>query len=43
MAHHPKRQHPAMERPRHQRIIAAVVVLMILALAIYGYQFWWGE
>lgn len=43
MAHHPKRPPAPLERPRHQRIIAIVVALMVLALVIYGYQFWWSE
>jgi hypothetical protein len=43
MAHHPKRHSVPLERPRHQRVIAVVVALMVLALAIYGYQFWWSE
>jgi hypothetical protein len=44
MVHHPKR-HPAPleQRPRHQRIVAVVVAVMVLALAIYGYQLWWSE
>ncbi|HZH50340.1 MAG TPA: hypothetical protein VEZ16_00520 [Microvirga sp.] len=43
MAHHPQRRPARAERPRHQRIAAIVIALMILALAIYGYQFWWTE
>jgi hypothetical protein len=43
MAHHPKRHPASLGRPRHQRIVAVVVALMVLALAIYGYQFWWSE
>jgi hypothetical protein len=47
MAHHPRRPSNPLaapvERPRHQRIVAVVVALMVLALAIYGYQFWWSE
>lgn len=43
MAHHPQRHPAPAERPRHQRIVAIVVALMVLALTIYGYQFWWTE
>jgi hypothetical protein len=43
MAHHPKRRLSTDERPRHQRITAIVVALMVLALMAYGYQFWWSE
>jgi multidrug resistance efflux pump len=42
MAHHPKRR-PVMAQPRHRRILTIVAILMVLILAIYGYQFWWTE
>jgi hypothetical protein len=43
MAHQHSRHSARLDRPRHQRIVAFVVALMVLALAIYGYQFWWTE
>jgi hypothetical protein len=43
MAHHPKRRHVMAPQPRHRRILTIVAILMVLILAIYGYQFWWTE
>jgi hypothetical protein len=43
MAHHPRTRPTLIEKPRHQRVAAIVVALMVFALAIYGYQFWWSE
>jgi hypothetical protein len=31
------------QQPRHRRILTIVAILMVLILAIYGYQFWWTE
>ncbi|GEO18574.1 hypothetical protein [Microvirga aerophila] len=43
MAHHPKRRSVMAQQPRHRRILTIVAILMVLILAIYGYQFWWTE
>jgi len=43
MVHHPKTQIHSRPPSRHRWIAGIVVALMILALAVYGYQFWWSE
>jgi hypothetical protein len=43
MTHHPKRRRSIMQQPHHRRMAAFAVALMVLALMVYGYQFWWSE
>ena len=43
MAHHPKRRPVMAQQPGHRRILTVAAILMVLILAIYGYQFWWTE
>ncbi|WP_281023997.1 hypothetical protein [Microvirga flavescens] len=43
MIRHAKKQVQPLQRPHVQRLAGVVVVLMVVALAVYGYQFWWSE
>jgi hypothetical protein len=43
MGHRPHARRPMIQRHHIRFATAFVVVLMILALALYGYQFWWSE
>jgi len=43
MAHHPKRRSVTAPQPHHRRLLTIVACLMIVILAVYGYQFWWTE
>ncbi|MGO4706686.1 hypothetical protein AB4072_13030 [Microvirga sp. 2MCAF38] len=43
MIHHHKRQVQPLQRPHVQRLAGLVVAVMVLALIVYGYQFWWTE
>lgn len=43
MARHHHARRPMIQRHHIRLATALVIALMILALALYGYQFWWSE
>jgi hypothetical protein len=43
MPHRHRPTRPVIEQPHVRRMAIFVVAIMIIALMVYGYQFWWTE